>query len=917
MSILFLAAVPPQGIQASAQDEVLYEQSKTPPKPQIGTDSDGDWVSDADEERFGSDASLVDTDSDGMSDFEEIFVLLTDPSEANIDRDSDGFFDQVEEQLFKTDPNQADDDQDGDLLPDVTENLLGSNPQKADSDQDLLSDFVELFLLDSDPTQADLDKDRNGYPDILQAWLPQHLQRTSCQASVTLTVDSLTVIDPEEEDSTTNMSGGDETTVVYGIQVSPPNQPIEFLSNGTPDGDLWSGDAYEGDIFTNFRTLGPLRAKCGEIISVFLVAMELDGFMGGETQMGNFQMDKPLAFTRLPVGWDFALQQEHIFEGTGVDGHYEYAMIYTPQVALGGTPLKGLPQLNEETISLVDNSDTVIPCTADATGGSNLTPGSSRQPREAQTANSQNQPFFFEEQFDDNKGQWTISNYQGTEISNGSLGFDSTILPANLRYYWYPESVSHHKTLRAATQGDFNLEIEFFDFKTAPDPDNFIVSLMVRNLDTGALTNIFQIGNNNRWIFIDFVDEEETETGNLPKEINLLDGDRHSMRWEVTKKAGQTFHTLIVDDIEVASLQRDVDLFGSPVFGFGHNRHKEEDRTASVRVDRFTVTASGANLKPGTGIGPFTEQLTLENERFTMKHPADWIMSSQAEQTSQASNGAVNNVEMFNSTHGFIGASNEMALTIYEPVYVMEETGIIDTTKAELADVLYPFVKAALKETVRSERPKLGIFETIIVCDKLLLRTTVQMANSSMTWVASRNSDETVTITKIQLPKTQVEELMLTPLGMISTLDYIAPPYTVRELDGPAIAAKEFMISMARGNFDDAIDMICTPERLFFSIADFFLSDAFNTSVITNLALEGYKLDDSYRYYETVWIGKDDDGDESAFVRVSGHVVHIHPDGAEKIVAQSRAPIFGRSTIIRVEKENDVWRVCQGAKFKW
>lgn len=882
-------------------------------KPQLGPDTDNDWVSDADEQRFGSDPDIVDSDSDGMSDFEEIFMLHTNPANADKDSDGDSFFDQVEQQLFKTNPNEVDGDQDGDLVPDKVESSVGSDLHKIDSDQDLISDFIELFLLKSSPNKPEPDGDKNGYPDALQAWLPQHLQKTSCQADITLTVDKFIVIDPEEADSQSNMSGGDETMFIYGLQVSPSGQPIMLNTNGNFDGEVWNGDLYEGNELTDFRPLGPLQAKCGQVITVFMGATESDMFMG-ETQMGPFQTDNPFIFQRLPVGWEHALQRENVFEGKGVDGTYEYDVLFTIHVALGAFLLQGLPQADNENISFEDLSNIVLPCQVDDTQNNMQVNASSSTQLNQMTRSEQSKSYIlFEEGFDDTKGRWTVGPSLGTEIRDGALVFRSDQLPLGIDFLTFPESITHFDQVVAAAQGSFTISFEFFDLKSSPDFEGTVLAMKVATLGINA-GHFFAIEDGKSWRFLQYPNGIE-ETGVLPGAINLMDGKRHTLSWSIVNTSGQSNHIMMVDGQEVAKLTLNFEVHGEPVFGFGYKTAKM--RTTSLKVDRFTLYGSGANLNTGAGIGAFTENFSSANKRLRFRHPDGWAFAEQAEPISQVSNGAINNLKMFNSPGGYSGTPNEMALTIYEPVYVMETASIIDSTKVELQHVLYPFVKTELKEIPRSDRPKLNVLEKITVCDKPLVRTTAQVEGNTIIWVASRNSDKTVTITKIQLPAGQLEELMPTPLSLISTLDYSAPPHTVRDLDGPAIAAKEFMIAMTQGNLDDGINMICTPERLFFSIADFFLSDMFNTNVIENLALEGYKLDDSYRYYETVWTGKDDEGDESAFIRVSGHIVHIHPDGNQYIVAQSRAPIFGRSTLIRVEKENGVWRVCQGMKFKW
>ncbi|MDP3837128.1 MAG: hypothetical protein Q8Q67_03440 [bacterium] len=54
-------------------------------------DSDGDSLTDAQEMALGTDPNLIDSDFDGLSDYEEVYIYGTDP--LNPDTDGDGFSD--------------------------------------------------------------------------------------------------------------------------------------------------------------------------------------------------------------------------------------------------------------------------------------------------------------------------------------------------------------------------------------------------------------------------------------------------------------------------------------------------------------------------------------------------------------------------------------------------------------------------------------------------------------------------------------------------------------------------------------------------------------------------------------------------------------------------------------------------------
>jgi hypothetical protein len=88
----------------------------------VACDSDGDGLSNSEEEEFGSDPNLVDSDGDGLTDLEE-FEAGTDPN--SNDTDGDGIVD-YEEMTLGTDPTKA--DSDGDGIDDAEELELGTDP---------------------------------------------------------------------------------------------------------------------------------------------------------------------------------------------------------------------------------------------------------------------------------------------------------------------------------------------------------------------------------------------------------------------------------------------------------------------------------------------------------------------------------------------------------------------------------------------------------------------------------------------------------------------------------------------------------------------------------------------------------------------------------------------------------------------
>jgi hypothetical protein len=101
---------------------------------------------------------VPDADSDGLSDYDEIYVHDTDPTRA--DSDSDGLTD-PEELNLGTDPRNADTDADG--LTDGDEvNLYGTDPTETDSEPS--SPEPAMFVPDKGPETPEF-----GFPDITKS----------------------------------------------------------------------------------------------------------------------------------------------------------------------------------------------------------------------------------------------------------------------------------------------------------------------------------------------------------------------------------------------------------------------------------------------------------------------------------------------------------------------------------------------------------------------------------------------------------------------------------------------------------------------------------------------------------------------------------------------------------------------------
>ena len=106
-------------------------------------DVDNDGIDNETEEKMGLNPFSVDSDDDGMSDYDEIYVYKTNA--LSNDTDLDGIPDIVEITKYFTDPTKKDTDDDS--LSDADEvAIFFTNPRAADTDTDSLPDAEEIRI---------------------------------------------------------------------------------------------------------------------------------------------------------------------------------------------------------------------------------------------------------------------------------------------------------------------------------------------------------------------------------------------------------------------------------------------------------------------------------------------------------------------------------------------------------------------------------------------------------------------------------------------------------------------------------------------------------------------------------------------------------------------------------------------------
>lgn len=224
------------------EDELLEDEES-----QLGDeDVDGDGLTATMEQLFETDPLLADTDSDGLTDYEEIYLTNTDPV----------IYDSVQ-----TGVPDLESDIDGDGLSNKEELLLGTRVGRADTEFDGLTDYEEINVYGTNPLMADTDGDGvvDGW-EIANGYNPLTFDAQFTAKTELTTEGSDVAVEALTEGTFMNSFALAEVTdnVLFdGELFAYISRPVELVSEDTALSgiisftyeDEWEEDCYEPQIY--------------------------------------------------------------------------------------------------------------------------------------------------------------------------------------------------------------------------------------------------------------------------------------------------------------------------------------------------------------------------------------------------------------------------------------------------------------------------------------------------------------------------------------------------------------------------------------------------------------------------------------------------------------------------------------------
>ena len=200
------------------------------------TDTDGDGLTDDEEDVLGTDPNNPDSDGDGLTDGEEVNDTETDPN--NPDSDGDGLDDGDEVDIHDTDPNNPDSDGDG-LTDDEEVNTTGTDPNDRDTDGDGLDDNEELDVFNTDPLDPDSDGDGLTDGEEVDDWGTDPNDPDTDDGGVPdgeeVLQDGTDPLDPNDDQNDTDSDGDgltDDEEIDLGTDPNNPDSDGDGLDDG-------------------------------------------------------------------------------------------------------------------------------------------------------------------------------------------------------------------------------------------------------------------------------------------------------------------------------------------------------------------------------------------------------------------------------------------------------------------------------------------------------------------------------------------------------------------------------------------------------------------------------------------------------------------------------------------------------------
>lgn len=339
-------------------------------------------------------------------------------------------------------------------------------------------------------------------------------------------------------------------------------------------------------------------------------------------------------------------------------------------------------------------------------------------------------------------------------------------------------------------------------------------------------------------------------------------------------------------------------------------------------VGAITLVACSGGGIPSVGLAPapdatrvaspevqslLPETYRSEDGRLSFRYPSAWTFESRNPQA------VSNKLRLANNPEGLSGKAGQIAVEFVDPAFVIEMTGMMESSAASLSDVLRAYATAAVGQPLLQNA---GEPEEVKLGDRSATALAIPAKELDLMYVALRGGDNTVYVMKVTTSKGELDKFKSTILAMAEVSNFIAP--VRRELDGPSQAMKDYLAFVVQTpDLEEALNYMCSRQRvnlqlmiemfkLLLGSTTEFDPDQLNDLMRAYLAFGAAQLntDISHLYYDTIT-----QTDRTAVVNVMGNLLTSSgPNGERRTVPFHQ--FTGRNQY-RLIQENGKWLLCE------
>ncbi|MEH2154560.1 hypothetical protein [Nostoc sp.] len=308
------------------------------------------------------------------------------------------------------------------------------------------------------------------------------------------------------------------------------------------------------------------------------------------------------------------------------------------------------------------------------------------------------------------------------------------------------------------------------------------------------------------------------------------------------------------------------------------------------------LPANILNRTPQDIVQIVPKKVFLEFGRLALRHPTNWIGALQPRSGKNSTD-----LYMLSNTTNFNGRPDQILLRIFEPVEILEKTGVQHYNPKDAFSIYQNFLQAENG----------GITVNASDVDKQEIGgrtfwTWSQTGPFDIIWIGFVNEYGILNVISTGVGKKQFSRFVNHVYAVALTTTYIPPS---RQLDNPERAISNYLKTIQSGNISAVHKQFCSSNQVTIKAFDRLITDGKGQSLVDayfKIASQIYSTDMSGLYYETKYY---DENKGRAIVRISGNVLLKSANNKTLLVPYNRLNQLKRD-YFKLIREGSDWKIC-------